>query len=88
MTSIVNGHDLYFDAKELGEILSVPVEGFDVYVHKDKSVLGAERLLQLTQKLSQQTTLSAPCSVKKGEMTPMRRLLFWFVIKNSIPQGH
>jgi len=45
----------------------VPVEGFDVYVREDKSVLEVERLLQLTQKLSQQSTLSAPRSVKKGK---------------------
>jgi len=28
--------------------------------------------------------------VKKGKMTPMHRLLFWFITKNVIPrnQGH
>jgi len=45
VTSTVNGHDLNFDAKALGEILGVPVEGFDIYVREDKSVLGVERLL-------------------------------------------
>ena len=53
VTSIVNGHDLSFNAKQLGKILDALVAGFDVYVREDKSVLGAERLLQLTQKLSQ-----------------------------------
>jgi len=53
VTSIVTRHDLSFNAKQLGEILDVPVAGFDVDVRDDKSVLGAERLLQLTQKLSQ-----------------------------------
>jgi len=48
VTSTVNGHKLSFNAKELGEILGVPVEGFSVYVWEDKTVLGAERLLQLT----------------------------------------
>jgi len=60
VTSIVNGHDLSFNAKQLGEILDVLVAGFDVYVCEDKSVLGAERLLQLNQKLSQQTSLKGP----------------------------
>jgi len=32
VTSTVNGHDLRFNAKELGEILGVPVKGFDAYV--------------------------------------------------------
>jgi len=41
----VNGHDLSFNANELGEILGVPAEGFGVYVREDKSVLEAERLL-------------------------------------------
>jgi len=67
VTSTVNGHDLSFNAKQLGEILDVPVTGFDVYVREDKSVLGAERLLQLTQKLSQQTSLKGPRSVKRGK---------------------
>jgi len=50
-------------------------------------MLGAERLLQLTQRLSQHPGLKIPRSVKKGEMTPYRRLLFWFIIKNIIPRG-
>ena len=45
VTSIVNGHDLRFNAKELGDILGVPVYGFDIYVLEDKSVFGIERLL-------------------------------------------
>jgi len=61
--------------------------GFGVYVHKEKSVLGVERLLQLTQRLGQQSTLKAPWPVKKGKMTPLHRLLFWFVINNVIAQG-
>jgi len=44
-------------------------------------------LLQLTQRLSQQPGLKTPRSVKKGEMTPYHRLLFWFIIKNIIPRG-
>ena len=43
--SDVNGKKLRFSAKELGEILGIPAEGFGVYVQKDKNVLGAERLL-------------------------------------------
>jgi len=50
-------------------------------------VLGTARLLQLTQRLSQQPRLKTPRSVKKGEMTPLHRLIFWFVIKNIIPGG-
>ena len=52
MTSTVNGHKLRFDASELGELLGVPSEGFGVYVYEDKSILGDERLLELTRKLA------------------------------------
>ena len=87
MTSTVNGRKLRFNAKELGTILGMPSEGIDVYVREDKTVLGAERLLELTQRLSQKSNLIAPCSVKKGGITPLYRLLFWFIIKNVIPRG-
>ena len=50
--SIVNGHKVRFDAKKLGELLGVSFEGFDVYVREDKSILGEERLLALTQRLA------------------------------------
>jgi len=53
VTSTVNGHKLSFNAKELGEILGVPAKGFSVYVREDKTMLRAERMLQLTQRLSQ-----------------------------------
>ena len=43
--SVVNGKRLQFNAKELGEILGVPVVSFRVYVKDDKTMLGAERLL-------------------------------------------
>jgi len=49
----VNGHDLNFNAKELGETQGAPAEGFYVYVRENKTVLGAEWLLQLTQRFSQ-----------------------------------
>jgi len=52
LTSIVNDHNLKFDAKKLGELLGVSSKGFDVYVQEDKSILGEERLLELTQKLA------------------------------------
>jgi len=39
VTSIVNGHKLCFDASDLGELLGVSSEGFDVYVCEDKSIL-------------------------------------------------
>jgi len=68
VTSTVNGRKLFFNAKELGAILSVPSEGFDVYVHEDKNMLGAKRLVELTRRLSQKSGLVAPRSVKKGEM--------------------
>ena len=76
VTSTVNGHKLRFNAKELGGILGVPSECFDVYVRENMSVLGAKRLLELTQKLSQKPHLTAPLFVGKEEMTPMHRLLF------------
>jgi len=46
--STINGYKLCFDASDLGELLGVLPEGFDVYVSKDKSVLGDERVLELT----------------------------------------
>jgi len=52
VTSTVNGHKLRFDAGDLGELLGVSLEGFDVHVCEDKSVLGDERLLKLTQRLA------------------------------------
>jgi len=58
-----------------------------VYVREDKSILGDERLLELTRKLAQEPDLTAPQSVRKGEMMPLHRLLFWFVIKSVIPRG-
>jgi len=84
VTSVVNGKHFRFNTKELGEILGIPSEGFGVYVREDKTVLGAARLLQLTQRLSQQPDLKAPWSVKKGEMTPLHQLVFWFIIKKAI----
>ena len=50
--SIVNGHEVRFDAKKLVELLGVSFEGFDVYVREDKSILGKERRLALTQRLA------------------------------------
>jgi len=47
VTSEVNGTQIRFDAKELGEILGVPASGFDLYVREDKFVLGYGRLLEL-----------------------------------------
>jgi len=87
VTSEVNGKKLRFDAKKLAKILGVPAVGFDVYVREDKSVLGTTRLLKLAQKLSQQPWLQTPQSVKKGDMTSLHQLLFWFIIKNVIPWG-
>jgi len=67
--------------------LGVPSKGFDVYIREDKTMLSNDHLLDLTRKLAQQPDLSAPQSVKKGKMQPLHQLLFWFVIKNVIPQG-
>jgi len=55
--SEVNGKKVRFDARKLGEILGIPATGFDIYVREDKTVLGKARLLELSQKLSQQTGL-------------------------------
>jgi len=85
VTSIVNGKQLRFDAKILGEILGIPSTGFDVYVRDDKTVLGTARLLELSQKFSKQPSLQTPQSVKKGDMTSLHQLIFWFIIKNVIP---
>jgi len=87
ITSEVNGKKLRYDAKKLDETLGVPAVSFDVYVCEDKSILGTTRLLELTPKLSQQTGLKTPQSIKKGDMTSIHRFLFWFIIKNFIPRG-
>jgi len=76
-----------FDVQTLGKILGVPATDFDLYVQEDKSLLGKAKLLDLTQRLSQQPGLKHPQTVKKGDMTPLHQLMFWFLIKNIIPQG-
>jgi len=76
-----------FHANDLGDLLGIPVEGFDVYVREDKSILGDERLLELTQRLAQKPNLTEPRSVQKREISPLHRLLFWFVIQNVVPRG-
>ena len=82
--SEVNGKKVHFDVRKLKEILGIPATGFDIYVREDKTVLGNARLLELSQKSSQQTGLKTPQSVKKRDMTSMHQLLFWFIIKNII----
>ena len=86
MTSTVNGHKIRFDASDLGELLGVSSEGFDVYVRKDKSILGDEHLLELTQRQAQKPHLTEVWFLRKGKITPLHRLLFCFVIKNVVPQ--
>ena len=50
-------------------------------------MFGKTRLVELAQKLSQQSGLKHPMVVKKGDMLPLHQLLFWFIIKNVIPRG-
>ena len=57
-----------------------------MYVHEDKSVLGDERLLELTRKLAPKPHLTESQSVRKGKIMSLHRLLFWFVIKNIVPR--
>jgi len=57
VTSEIGEKRIQFDTPKLGETLRVPATEFDVYVRKDKIVLGQARLLELSQKLSQQTGL-------------------------------
>ena len=45
-----------------------------------------DRQLELAQKLSPQPEPQTPQSVKKGDMTSLHQLLFWFIIKNVIPR--
>ena len=85
VTSTVNGHEIQFDARALGELLRVSSQGFDVYVREDNSVLDDERLLELTKRLAQKSHLTVSRFVRKGEMTSLHRLLFWLVIKNVVP---
>ena len=87
VTSEVNGKKLRLDAKELGKILSIPAKGFDVYVRENKIVVGTAWLLQLAQKLSQQLGLKAPQAIKKGDMSSIHQLLFWFIIKSVIARS-
>jgi len=86
VTTVVNEKCIKFNATSLDEILRISAKGFSMYVWEDKSMLGAARLLELAQKLSQQPSLKAPQSIKKGEMTSLHQLLFWFIIKNIIPR--
>jgi len=60
VTSTVGGHRLRFDAADLGKMLGVPANGFAVYVREDKTMLGEERLLELTQRLAQDPTITRP----------------------------
>jgi len=85
--SEVNGKKMRFEARKLGEILGILATGFDIYVREDKTILGKARLLELSQKLSQQIGLKTPQLVKKGDVTSLHQLLFWFIIKNVIPPG-
>ena len=85
MTSMVNGVQIEFDAQTLEDILGVPAAGFDLYVQEDKSLLSKAKLLDLTQRLSQQPMLKHPQIVKKGNMAPLHQLLFWIIIKNIDP---
>jgi len=41
----------------------------------------------MTQRLAQKPPLTETQSVREGAMTLLRRLLFWFVIKNVVPRG-
>ena len=84
VTSKVNGVHIEFDAQTLGDILGVPVDGFDLYVWEDKSLLGKAKLPELAQRLTQQLGLKHPQAVKKGNMMPLHQLMFWFLIKNII----
>jgi len=87
VTTEVNGVKISFDARRLGEILGIPSVGFDLYIREDKTLLGRAKLLELVQILSQNTELTHPQAVKKGDMSPMHQLLFEFIIKNVIPRG-
>ena len=58
LSSTGNGHEVRFHARELGQLLGVSSDSFDVYVREDKSVLGNERLLALTQRLAQKPHLT------------------------------
>ena len=69
--SEVNDKKVCFDPRKLGEILGIPATGFDIYVWEDKTIFGKDRLLELSQRLSQQTELKTPQPVKKGDMTSL-----------------
>ena len=47
-------------AKDLSAILSVPAEGFAVYVREDETMLGIARLLQLTQNIEPANKIESP----------------------------
>jgi len=87
ISSTVNGVMIEVNAQALGVILGVPATDFELYVREDKSLLSRDRLLELSQHLSQQPGLRSPQAVKKGDMQPLHQLLFWFIIKNIIPRA-
>ena len=68
LCSTVNGVEIQVNAQALGVILGVPVTGFELYVQEDKSLLSRDRLLELSQRLSQQPGLRTSQAVKKGDM--------------------
>jgi len=86
VTSTVNSHKLHFDARHLGEMLGVTSDDFDVYVCEDNSLLGDERLLELTCKLAQKPHLTESRSVRKGEMMPLHRCYFGLSLRTSFPE--
>ena len=87
VTRAVNEWHFSFDAAILGEILGIPLRGFDVYVREDKIVLETARLLEISKRISQKQGLRTPSSAKKSDLTSLHELLFMFIIKNVIPRG-
>lgn len=87
VTSVVRNVEILFDSEQLGKLLGIPSEGFDLYVRENKQGIDREQTLSLCRKLAQKPDLDIPRPVLKAEMQPMHRLLYWFIIKNIIPRG-
>ncbi|KAH0668834.1 hypothetical protein KY289_023327 [Solanum tuberosum] len=82
VTSTVNGVELVFDRRRLGEIICIPSVGLAEYVW------ATDEQCILTTKFSQERVTTTARKVLKGEMAPVHKLLFELVHKGVLPRGH
>jgi len=87
VTSLVKGVQISFDAKELGEILGIPSEGYDDYTRqKWPSLDSLPTALAITRKFCDNEEESEPKEVYKSEMKPPHKVIFEFINKCVLPR--